>query len=420
MSIYPTRVPASEFVKIFTSPTDEEICLGSHGARIDVTNFGEWGRLPAMEDKLCSVFAGNFATRGEIGASVSVWRDGQEIVSLHSGTVSKDPDAAPWTADTLIPIWSATKGLAAACCLRALHTEGYDLEMAVAELWPEFAGGGKRAVTIGQALSHSAGLSGLDEKISITDYRAVIEGLERQTPSWLPGTAHGYHPRTFGFLAEEMLRRVTGAENLNQYFRQEIAEPLDLDLWIGLPEPEHHRVATLYPGRFTPSDSERRFYDAFNATGNETRRAFTSPVGLNSIADMNTPAGWTAGIASMGGVGNVQSLGKFYSCLATGGGDLFDPKVIGWMAERRTTATEDRTLLAATAFSAGFMVESPDSIEPLFGPTEGSFGHPGAGGSHAFADPENRLAFAYAMNQMEVGALPNRRSLDLVDALYSV
>ena len=365
-----------------------------------------------------TAFEDNFSHRREIGASLSVWLGGQEVVSLHAGTMSKTENAMPWTNETIVPIWSATKGLAAASCLRALDGEGYTLDMAVAELWPEFAAGEKEAVTFEQVLSHSAGLSGLAEPVDITDYQAVIAALEAQPSAWTPGQGHGYHPRTFGFLADEILRRATGAESLGSYFRNEIAAPLGLDLWIGLPKDEFPRVATLYPGRFKPAEDERAFYQAFNSPGTETRRAFTSPQGLNSIASMNTKEGWTAGLASMGGVGSAQALGRFYSCLATGGEGLFPANILQSMETSLSSGT-DRTLLRPTAFSAGFMRDVAKNDQALFGPSLRAFGHPGAGGSHAFADPEHGISFAYIMNQMEVGALPNAKSLGLVEAVYS-
>lgn len=365
-----------------------------------------------------AAFEENFALRGEIGASLSIWRHGEEIVSLHAGRMSKADEAVAWTSRTVVPVWSATKGVAAACCLRALDGSAWNLERPVSDLWPEFAGGGKAEITIGQVLSHSAGLSGLDERVDVFDYPAVIAMLERQRPAWKPGEGHGYHPRTFGFLVEEMVRRATGAVSLSEYFRKEIAEPLGLDLWLGLPESEFPRVATLYPGRLDPAEQERAFCEAFNRPGSETRRAFTSPCGLNSVADMNRPAGWTAGLASMGGVGSARALGRFYACLASGGEGLFSSAALEAMRTPLVSG-HDRTLCVPTAFSAGMMMDVAETDRRLFGPSSSAFGHPGAGGSHAFADPETGLAFAYVMNQMEFGALPKERSLGLIRALYA-
>ena len=288
----------------------------------------------------------------------------------------------------------------------------------MAELWPDFAGGGKGAISIAQVLSHSAGLSGLDHQVDILDYSAVIESLERQAPIWKQGEGHGYHPRTFGFLVDEMLRRVTGAESLSEYFRTEIAEPLGLDLWIGLPRSEFPRVATLYAGRPKTSAIMSAFYQAFTTPGSETSSAFASPSGLNSIAAMNSSQGWAAGLASMGGVGSARALGRFYACLASDGEGIFPARVLTEM-QTVLSSGHDRTLLASTAFSAGMMMDTGNGEGQLFGPSPRAFGHPGAGGSHAFADPENSFAFAYVMNQMETGTLPNAKSLDLVRALYA-
>jgi CubicO group peptidase (beta-lactamase class C family) len=368
-------------------------------------------------DAICAAFEENFASRSELGASLSVWSQGREVLSLHAGRMTRESDAPAWTAHTLVPFWSATKGIAAACCLRALETGGWTLENRVADLWPEFAGGGKQDITIGQVLSHSAGLSSLDEQVDVLDYPAVIAALERQKPTWRPGKSHGYHPRTFGFLADELVRRATGADSLSAYFHGEIAIPLKLDLWIGLPASQFHRVATLYPGRLDPALRDEPFCRAFNTPGSETRRAFDSPRGLHAVGDMNTPAGWTAGLAAMGGVGSAHALGRFYACLAAGGEGLFSAKVISALQTTRTCG-HDRTLCTPTAFSAGMMLDVPETRQPLFGLSGSAFGHPGAGGSHAFADSENHIAFAYVMNQMEFGALPKHRALKLVEALY--
>ncbi len=392
--------------------------MGSEGREV-VRGTGAVGLPDIDTGTLRAIFEENFASRGEVGASLSIWRHGQEVVSLHAGRMARGEAAGEWSAETLVPVWSATKGVAAACCLRALESGGWTLAAPVAELWPEFAGGGKGEITIGQVLSHSAGLSGLDERADISDYPAVIALLERQSPAWRPGEGHGYHPRTFGFLVDEMLRRATGAASLSEYFREEIAGRLGLDFWIGLPESEFGRVATLYPGRPGSSEVEREFREAFNTPGSETRRAFSSPFGLHSVADMNGPAGWTAGLASMGGVGSARALGRFYACLASGGEGLFSPSVLAAMRSVLVSGY-DRTLLVPTAFSAGLMMNAEGCCRRLFGPSSSAFGHPGAGGSHAFADPENGLAFAYVMNQMEFGALPGERSLGLVESLYQL
>ena len=209
-----------------------------------------------------SWFEGNFRERGELGASVSIWQEGREILSLSSGFADR-ARSREWRSDTLVPVWSATKGPAAVCALLALHEAGLPLNCPVGEIWPEFVGAGKAEMTFAHLFSHTAGLCALDERVSIMNYEEVIEALERQRPLWVPGERQGYHARTFGFLMDEIVRRITGAESLGEYFREMIGSQLGLDFWIGLPTAQHERVATIYPGKISIADSDRPFLKAF-------------------------------------------------------------------------------------------------------------------------------------------------------------
>src|SRR4029077_9707012 len=271
-----------------------------------------------------------------------------------------------------------------------------------------------------QLLSHQAGLCALDARVDILDYDVVIKALEVQTPLWPPGTAHGYHARTFGFLLDELVRRIA-RKTLSQYWREVFAQPLNLDLWIGLPEEENSRVATVYAAKSGKPPEPKKFYSDLTTPGTLARKTFTSPYGLNSVSVMNTPAVRALPIVSFGGIGSASALAKFYSMLANGGKldgqTFFSEETIAWM----TTALADgmdRVFQIPTAFSTGFMKDPRNAVRRMFGPSPNAFGHPGAGGSHAFADPKNRTSFAYVMNQMEQSLLPNEKSLRLVDAIY--
>jgi CubicO group peptidase (beta-lactamase class C family) len=270
-------------------------------------------------------------------------------------------------------------------------------------------------------LSHQAGLCALDARVDILDYGAVIRALELQKPLWPPGTAHGYHARTFGFLLDELVRRIAG-KTLSQYWREAFAQPLDLDLWIGLPEEENPRVATVYAAKSGRPPDPTKFYSDLNTPGTLVRKTFTSPYGLRSISGMNTPAVRAQPIVSFGGIGSASALAKFYSMLANGGKfdgqTFFSEETIAWMT---TTLSDgmDRVFQIPTAFSAGFIKDPRGTARRMFGPSPNAFGHPGAGGSHPFADPENRISFAYLMNQMEQSLLPNEKSLRLVDQVYT-
>ncbi len=375
-------------------------------------------------------FEENFLSRGEVGASVSIWRNGREVLSLHAGETDRPGKGQTWTADTIVPVWSATKGPAAASVLLALHEAGRHIDDPIAEIWPELRAGREQPeLSMGALLSHQGGLAVLDRRgeISVEDYAAVITALEQQAPGWRPGEGHGYHPRTFGFLVEELVRRLSGSTSLGEYWRERIAGPLGLDFWIGLPPSEDSRVARLLPGRMPASapDEQRDFYQAFGNPGSLTRAAFASPSGLNAVGDLNHPSAWRLGLPALGGVGSARSLGKFYAVLASGGiwnGERHFPEaVLEWMKEPQITGP-DKVLRMQTAFAAGFkkdpLDESGAKLRHLFGPGKEAFGHPGAGGSHGFADPETGFSFAYVMNQMELGVFPSEKALGMVRALF--
>ncbi len=349
--------------------------------------------------RLKPLFQENFERFGELGAAVSVWQNGKPIIDLYGGFRDVHREK-PWAADTLVLVWSATKGIGSACVLHALQENKIDISQRVAQFWPEFAQAGKDKVTLAQLLSHQAGLCALDRRVDVIDYDAVIRALAAQEPLWPPGTAHGYHARTFGFLLDG----------------------------IGLPTKENSRVATMYAAKSgKPPEPKNRqsgsdqFYADLVTPGTLARKTFTSPYGLHAISKMNEPAIRAHPIVSFGGIGSASALAKFYSMLANGGKfdgqTFFSEKAIAWMT---TTLADgmDRVFQIPTAFSAGFMKDSRNAARRMLGPSAISFGHPGAGGSHAFADPENGIAFAYVMNQMEQSLLPTEKSLRLVDAIY--
>jgi CubicO group peptidase (beta-lactamase class C family) len=358
----------------------------------------------------------NFSARGELGASFCVWSDHGEAVSLAGGLVSRDPAAVRWTPDTLVPVWSTTKGPASATLLLTLHQAGLTLESPVQHVWPELG----VAVTFAQLLSHQAALAAVDVEVSVFDHRAAAAALERQVPNWRTGAGHGYHPRTFGVLLEECVRRLRGAP-LGEVWRREIADPLDLDVWIGLPEREWPRVATVYPGKPEVRRDEAAFNNALADPSSLTRRAFRSLRGLNGISEMNTPQAWQLGSPAFGGVASARGLAKFYHAVATGGGGVIPGVVRDWM-EATLVDGDDLVLGMPTAFTAGVQKDplgaSGAKRRQHYGPSLRAFGHPGAGGSLAFGDPDSRIGFAYVMNLIAPGVMPGERALALVRAVY--
>ena len=383
--------------------------------------------MPALNvTRIQSAFEANFSDGRETGASLSVWQDGQEILSLCGGF----RDAArqvPWRQDTLVLIWSATKGMASACTLHALDSAGLGLDARVSEFWPEFGRGGKSGITVGQVLSHSAGLGALDRTdLSVLDHAKVVKAIEEQVPFREAVGGPGYGPRTFGFLADEIVRRLNGGIPLGSYWRTHFAGPLGLDLWIGLPAELHCRAASVLPAKAVAPSRKDAFLEAMERPGSLTKRAFSSPGGLLAVSAMNTPAARSASIPSMGGIGTASALAKFYAMLALGGvwrGRRFlGENTRAWMTTRLSQGF-DAVLQLDTSFSAGFMMDPLDpsgkKIRSLLGPSPSAFGHPGAGGSLGFADPENRIGFGYVMNQMEAGVLPGKRAGALVESLYA-
>jgi CubicO group peptidase (beta-lactamase class C family) len=186
-----------------------------------------------LRERLKPLFRENFEKFCELGAAVSIWQDGKPIVDLYGGSCDARREK-PWEADTLVLVWSATKGIGSACVLHVLQEHRIGIDRTVAKFWPKFAQAGKDKITLAQLLSHQAGLCALDARVDVLDYCAVIRAIEAQKPLWPPGAAHGYHARTFGFLLDELVRRIDG-RTLSQYWREVFAQPLSLDFWICLP-----------------------------------------------------------------------------------------------------------------------------------------------------------------------------------------
>src|SRR5215471_21663218 len=225
-----------------------------------------------LRTRLEPVFKENFETFGELGAAISVWQNGKPILDLHGGFRDARRERV-WSEDTIVLIWSATKGLGSACLLHVLQEHKIDIKRRAEEFWPEFGQAGKEEITLAQLVSHQAGLAALDRKVDILDCPAVLDALERQEPNWPPGSAHGYHARTFGFLLDELVCRVAGV-TLAEYWQKTFAEPLGLDLWIGLPEKENSRVATMYAAKSGNPPEPKQFYVDLVTPGTLARKTF--------------------------------------------------------------------------------------------------------------------------------------------------
>ena len=308
-----------------------------------------------------------------------------------------------------------------------MQEAGADLHTCVADFWPEFAQSGKGALTLGHVLSHRVGLCALeDASANILDRGSVVRAIENQVPLLPVEAGPAYGPRVFGFVLDEIVRRLAGGECLADYWRRVFAEPLGIDLWIGLPENQNARVAAIIPPRAgPPAAGDELFLRAFVDANSLTSRAFASPPGISGISAMNSPQTRAASLPSMGGIASAHALAKFYAMLAVGGiwegRALFKKETLGWMSTRLAQGF-DPVLQREMSFSAGFMMDPLDGngrkIRSLLGPSPSAFGHAGAGGSLGFADPEQGVGFGYVMNQMDSGVLPHERCTSLVRAFY--
>jgi CubicO group peptidase (beta-lactamase class C family) len=366
-------------------------------------------------------FERNFAERGEIGAAVAAYWRGEKVVDLWGGRRTPEGEE-PWNADTMVVVMSTTKGLAAMTLAVASSRGWLDYDAPVARYWPEFARKGKGEVTVRQLLGHEAGLVLLDEELDVDkvgdlDYMADL--LARQKPAWTPGTRHGYHTLTIGLYMQELIRRVDPAHrSLGRFFHEEIALPLGLDFYIGLPpDVPDERLAKVKPlsrGRgilalrytppavtlkmLRPGSLLRRSFMGWNTTANDRRSL-----------EIEVPAG--------NGVGTARALARAYSAFAEGGAELgITPETFARVTEPPpATDRVDEVLGVPSYFSLGFLRPGP---EVWFGSTPRAFGAPGAGGSFAYADPDAHLGYAYVMNRLDFYLQDDPREKALRDAVY--
>ena len=358
-------------------------------------------------------FDANFAERDETGASLCITLGGETVVDVWGGTFGRD---------TISIVHSCTKG-ATALCAHVLASRGLlDIEAPVAEYWPEFATRGKEQATVRMMLDHSVGVPVFRRTIErgeLYDWDRVVQLLEEEEPFWEPGTRNGYHMINFGWTVGELVRRVSG-RSLGAFFREEIAEPLGIDFWIGLPEEHEARVAPLTP--YTRESGE--------PLGAFALLLLNDPTSIPALAmqnvmttNMNARDYHAAEIGGGGGITNGRGLAGMYTPLAVDDGRLVDHATLERMRRISVATNCDATLQLATRFALGFMVsmdnrDKPEKDSVVLG--EHAFGHVGAGGSIGFADPSNGMAFGYSMDRMGPGILLNERGQSLVDAAYRV
>ncbi len=355
-------------------------------------------------------FAAIFAAGEEIGGACCVYHRGRAVVDLWGGLADRET-GRPWERTTPVIVFSATKGFAALCALRCVERGLLDLDAPVAAYWPAFAAEGKGNVPVRWVLSHRAGppvVAGDFTLETALAWDPVVAALARQVPVWPPGTRHGYHLRSFGWLVGELVRRVTG-RTLGRVFAEEVAAPLGLDFWIGLPADVEPRVATLYP---PPAD-------VAELVPRESLlwRALTGPSDLFRYdGRWNRRALRAAELPSSNGIGTAHAVARAWAATIgeVDGVRLLRPETVAAACAVQSDSP-DEVLLLPTRFGLGFML--PPVLSPVAGTR--AFGHPGAGGSLGLADPEAEIGFAYVTNRMAPAVTGDPRAHDLLAAVYA-
>ncbi len=378
-------------------------------------------------ERVRAVFEENFVRRGEVGAACAAVVDNELVVDLWGGEA--DPKTnRPWEANTIVNVFSTTKGMASMAVLHAASHGLFDFDDLVVDHWPEFAAEGKAAVTIRQLVSHQAGLSAIDQKLdkaALADPDRMAAALAAQAPAWEPGTRHGYHGISLGWYESELIRRTDPrGRTIGQYFHEEIAVPLDLDFWIGLPssvpedqiarlQADWYRLKMVANIKKMPKDFVKGFLNPRSLTA----RTFGNPAMLGKPARYNEPEMRRLELPASNGHGTARAIATAYGEFAAGGARLgISPEVTNDVAsapDDPSGGRADLVLFADTRFSLGYC-KPWDGFN--FG-TSTAFGTPGAGGSLGFADPERKLGFAYVMNRMDYHLFDDPRELALREAV---
>ena len=354
-----------------------------------------------------------------MGAAFSAYHRGRKVVDLWGG-VADQATGRPWEEDSVILVFSTTKGATAVCAHTLAQAGRLDVEAPVATYWPEFAAAGKEAMPVSYLMSHQAGLAWIDGTMTLDQALAwdpVVEALAAEAPKWEPGTAHGYHATTYGWLVGEVVHRIDG-RSLGTYFHDEVAAPLGLDFWIGLPEEIEPRVAPLITIELPTDGPVGRADGPVHGT---RHHAGQGPVRagrrlLRLHRSFNSRAVRAAEIPAANGVTDARSLARMYAATVSevDGVRLLTPDQVKAATAQRTSGPNIVLMNMDIQFGLGFMV--PSTLMPF---QPGSFGHFGAGGSVGWADPDAELGMGYVMNRMDMGLAGDVRSANLMAAVYA-
>lgn len=369
--------------------------------------------------RVADAFRANFDDI-DIGAAFCLYHHGRKVVDLAGGTADEST-GRPYDRDTLQLVFSTTKGITAVAIAMAVEAGHLDYDAPVASLWPEFAANGKADLPVSWVMSHRSGLWSIDADLTMDEVlavRPVVEALAAQEPLTSLDGRHSYHAITYGWLAGEILRRATGV-SIHEFVQRHIAEPLAVEFYMGLPSAEHGRVAPMLASAPLADPAAAALVESILGEGTPAWRALSLD-GRFTMRDArmtwNQPEVWSSEIPGVGGISNAASIARIYAATVgeVDGVRLLSSEVVD-RATTRVTEGGDGTLVRETAFGMGFML--PGAKVPLPGPR--SFGHPGAGGSLGYADPDLGIGFGYAMNQMGQGMLGDARTHGLTEAVVA-
>lgn len=394
-------------------------CSGSYRATSQVQVLLQGEVAPGFEE-VREEFVRNFTERRELGAACAVYYQGRKVVDLWGGY--RDFDAGkPWERGTMIPVFSTTKGMAA-MTLAVAHSRGWlDYDERVAHYWPQFAQNGKEKITVRQLLGHQAGLVKFDDDLPVAmvaDLDATATFLARQKPEWEPGTRQGYHSSTLGLYMNALLSRVDPRHrSLGKFFQEEIAEPLGIRFYIGLPHdvPDsavaHVELASPAGGMLNITKVPFPMLTRLVSPWSYLNASFSVPSGF----DPNDPASRRIELPSGNGIGEARAIARAYGVFATGGHELgLRPETLRELTAPAVTA-DDEVLGIESCYMLGFARPGPDTT---FGGSPRAFGTPGAGGSFGFADPDAEIGYAYVMTRMDYYVSDDPRDLALRQAVY--
>lgn len=389
-----------------------------------------FGNVSKGYEEVEKVFIDNFEKRGELGAACCVYKDGVKVVDLWGGyrDVKKKK---PWEEDTMVLVFSSTKGVSSMALAHA-HSKGlFDYDEKVSTYWPEFACNGKEAITVRQLLSHKAGLCAIDEPMEFDIFSRptdLFNIIAKQKPAWQPGVKHGYHGISLGWYESALIYSVDPKKRtIGEYFRDEIAKPLEIDFHIGLPdEVDRERIAEIYAPAykfrmlFNMKKLPKEFVKGMVLdTKSITYRTFSNPSCLGNIPSYNKESFKKVELPASNGIGEVRSIAKAYSVFATGGSELgLTEKTMGELTGLPILPKDgsfDEVLKLDMTYLHGYTKPSKDFN---FGTNQRAFGTMGAGGSFCFADPEIKASFAYAMTKSGFHLYNDPREKALRDAVY--